>query len=198
MTDDCDMVIRSCGDTIGYSTARVNTFESAMNKTAFEWTGNSPQIRMSIQRNGIRFYRGRLDFCEMLEYHQSDQFISIKINGDQAMCPVQPVNWFNLIEIALLPPNFEFFVPFLEIFIHWSTTVSRVKFVWTTLLVRDDTEEWFEWWLGDTRWNSKEHMTLLDQFFSSWAVDLSNSKNVLNFFSIGKVMLAIDRQHRLY
>lgn len=33
MTDDCDMVIRSCGDTLGYNTAMVNTFGHGMTQT---------------------------------------------------------------------------------------------------------------------------------------------------------------------
>lgn len=32
MTDDCDMVIRSCGDTLGYNTAMVCTFGYGITK----------------------------------------------------------------------------------------------------------------------------------------------------------------------
>lgn len=46
---------------------------------------------MAIQRNGNKFYRGTIDICEMLEYHRTDTFASIKIDGAQLMCPVQAV-----------------------------------------------------------------------------------------------------------
>lgn len=53
------------------------------------------KIRMSIMRSGIKFYKGKLEFCEMLDYHQNDAFISIRMNGEQAVCPVKAVNRFN-------------------------------------------------------------------------------------------------------
>lgn len=62
---------------------------------------------MSIQRNGIKFYKGKLDFCEMLDYRQSDTFISIKMNGEKLMCPVQPVIWFDLKCFLKLTPNIQ-------------------------------------------------------------------------------------------
>lgn len=52
------------------------------------------QVKMTVLRDGNKFYRGTFDFCEMLDYNNNpiaNAFTSMKFDGEPLMCPVPPV-----------------------------------------------------------------------------------------------------------
>lgn len=102
MTEDCNFIVRMCGNTMGFSTNVVNIRNSISISAIFQFQLKNfnkhkcdihdfMQAKLTILRNGNRFYRGRMDICDMLDNHPQT-FAQIKLNGEKFVCPIKPVS----------------------------------------------------------------------------------------------------------